>query len=286
MTQPLSDAELDVFLQPVPVMAQQREQALYAHLRPDLPADYAGPVALADLRLRLSPWHWLRGELGHDDFSRQLQHQLAEARTDPEQAEDLTTVAGVASWVGNHLEETTDEEVSCFPWDAEEWGEWGALSELRETSQGHFLPQELDLRAVTFDRPSDTRTMGFAVLQIRWQAAESATPCWGPVCIYANPEKGPRKAPWLMSAGTVLLEDPGSGEQAELTPSWSLEFGDEDPDGRAEWVGKQPRFEAGTVGKDDPGVAPAWLAAGLHYVAGQLYRADTKQALRLSLHSA
>ena len=60
---PLTDDELSRLQAPVPLERQQRDAQVRIVLRPGLPANYAGPVKLDDLRLSISPWHWLKHEL-------------------------------------------------------------------------------------------------------------------------------------------------------------------------------------------------------------------------------
>jgi len=77
---PLTDDELSRLLAPVPLEWQQRDAMVRIALRPGLPADYAGPVEFDDLRLVLSPWHWLKYELVVTPNTTALNQLLAEAR--------------------------------------------------------------------------------------------------------------------------------------------------------------------------------------------------------------
>lgn len=299
----LTPADLADLLTAVPLPVQQRDEPVRLHLRPDLPADYCGPVTLQDVRLTLSPWHWLGGELAHSPRSESLSRFLTEARAAG--AADLDTVEEVAAWVAEELA-ATDLDWYPMPGDEASWGEWGPPEEA-EAGTGSFLPPGLALPAVLFlTDPTSIEDERLVVAQVHWQQ-ETGTYA-GPVGIYASSSRvaaaGSGYPQWLMGWGALLLIDPVTGEQAELSPYWTEGEDDENDeddhdhwDGReplarreqgepqpVEWEGQQPRFEAGTFLKCDPGVEPDWLRGQLHYAAGRLVRADTGQALTLTLH--
>ena len=281
---PLTPTDLAALLTAVPLPVQQRDEAVQVRLRPDLAADYRGPVALRDVRLALSPWHWLGGELAHSPRSEYLRHSLAAART-RNAAPDLNTVEGAAAWVRAELA-TTDLDWFPVPSDADDWGVWGPPEEA-DAGTGSFLPPGLELPAVLFIAKDDPAGDGrIVVAQARWQGA--AGPGTGPVGVYASSARvaaeGSAQPAWLMGWGALLLTDPASGKQAGLSPRWT---DDEDPDEveecskQAEWAGQEPRFEAGTAYKSDQGPKPDWIRGNLRYAAGRLMRADTGQALTL-----
>lgn len=280
---PLTPADLAVLLTAVPIPVQQRDEAVRLRLRPGLAADYHGPVDLSDVRLALSPWHWLGGELAHSPRSEYLRHSLA-AAVALEAAPDLDTVEGAAAWVWAELV-TTDLNWFPVPGDADEWGVWGPIEEA-DSGTGSFLPPGLELPAVLFiaeDAPTgDGRIV---VAQARWQGAAGAEP--GPVGVYASSARvaaeGSAQPAWLMGWGALLLTDPARGEQAELSPRWTNnDLAPAEEPRPEEWAGQGPRYEAGTFIKSDPGQEPDWLRGGLHYAAGGLLlRADTGQVLDL-----
>ena len=285
---PLTPADLAVLLTAVPIPVQQRDEAVRLRLRPGLAADYHGPVALSDVRLALSPWHWLGGELAHSPRSEYLRHSLA-AAVAREAAPDLDTVEGAAAWVWAELV-TTDLNWFPVPGDADEWGVWGPIEEA-DSRTGSFLPPGLELPAVLFiaeDAPTgDGRIV---VAQARWQGAAGAE--MGPVGVYASSARvaaeGSAQPAWLMGWGALLLTDPARGEQAELSPRWTdNEYPEEDEEvqegepGAGDWDGQEPRFEAGAFYKSDQGPEPDLLRGTLHYDNGRLLRAHTGQALTL-----
>ncbi|OGX83199.1 hypothetical protein [Hymenobacter glacialis] len=289
---PLTPADLATLLTAVPFPVQQRDEAVGLCLGPGLNAIYRGPVALADVRMALSPWHWLGGELAHSPRSEYLRESVA-AATARDSAPDLDTVEGVAAWVWAVLA-TTELEWYPVPGDADEWGQWSPTDEA-EAGTGSFLPPGLEVPAVLFTTDNDLGGDGrIVVAQVRWQGANGAVS--GPVGIYASSGRvaaaGSAYPAWLMGWGAVLLTDPATGEQAELSPRWtevenSGGASDEDhvdagkvPE-LGEWVGQEPRYEAGTFYKTDSGQEPDWLREGLHYAAGRLLRADTGRALAL-----
>ena len=290
---PLTNNDLTALLTTVPFAVQQRDEPVRLRLRPGLNADYHGPVALSDVRLALGPWHWLGGELAHSPRSEYLREAVAAARARGA-APDLDTVEGVAAWVWAELA-TTGLDWYPVPGDADEWGQWGPTDEA-EAGTGSFLPPGLEVPAVLFMTDDDPAGDGrIVVAQVRWQGAAGAE--MGPVSIYASSGRvaaaGSAYPEWLMGWGALLLTDPATGEQAELSPRWTddEDFVDandqhhvdaaEEPEPR-EWTGQEPRYEAGTFYKTDLGREPDWLRGGLHYAAGRLLRADTGQALTLT----
>ena len=289
----LTPADLAAFLAAVPISNQQRDAAVRVSPRPGLAADHRGPVAPGDVRLALSPWHWLRGELAHSPRTEALNRALAAAQA-REEAPDLDTVEGAAAWVWAELE-TTGLDWRPVPGDPDEWGQWGPPEEA-DAGTGSFLPPGLALPAVLFfadDAPDgDGRIV---VAQAGWSGAAGTD--LGPVGVYAASDRvaaeGSAQPPWLMGWGTLLLADPASGEQAELIPRWMDDEPGEDGEeteqdaaepGSGEWAGQEPCFEAGTFLKLDVGQEPTWLRGNLQYAAGRLLRADTGQALTLAPH--
>ncbi|GAA4020321.1 hypothetical protein GCM10022408_37880 [Hymenobacter fastidiosus] len=278
----LTTTDLDALLSAVPVPIQQRDEAVRLQLRADLPADYCGPVTLQDVRLTLSPWHWLGGELAHSPRSESLSQALTEARATG--ADDLDTVEEVADWVSQELA-ATDLDWYTMPGDSAFWGEWGPADEA-EAETGSFLPPGVALPAVLFFIDSgSSQDERLVVAQGHWQQPNDIDA--GSVGIYASSRRvaaaGSAYPQWLMGWGALLLTDPATGEQAELSPRWT----EEDDLGElqlVEWQGREPRFEADTLLSSDPGVEPDWLRGKLHYAAGRLVRADTGQALTLTLH--
>ena len=281
----LTPADLAAFLAAVPVSNQQRDAAVRVSPRPGLAADHRGPVAPGDVRLALSPWHWLRGELAHSPRTEALNRALAAARAAGD-APDLATVAGVADWLETELA-TSGLDWYPVPDEPSEWGDWDPLMHLADTATGTFLPPQLALPAVLFFTDyGQAEDLRLVVAQAHWQEVA------GPVGIYTSAdcvaEAGSAYPEWLMGAAALLLTDPVTGEQAELSPCWT----DDDDDGQgedaaigsqaAEWGGQEPRFEAGTFYKSDQGPVPDWLRENLHYAAGRLSRADSGQALSLA----
>ncbi|AIZ65374.1 hypothetical protein PK28_17010 (plasmid) [Hymenobacter sp. DG25B] len=265
---PLTDDELNRLLAPVPLAQQQRDALVRITLRPGLPADYAGPVELADLRLMLSPWHWLAQELATTPQTEALNKQLKVMRAE---GSILTTVAQVAEWVEAQL---SAEDLSCWSIPTpEEWGRWGTLSDLEEVGTGHFISPELKLQTVFFGEEVD-----LVVLQAGWQTTESKQQ--GVPSIYARHpnvgREGSGNPSWLTSAAHLWLHDAASGQVAELVPCWETED-------HATWTGKEARYENGTFLKSDPGISPEWLTGGLTYEAGRLFRADASTLLTVRL---
>lgn len=290
---PLTPADLAALLTAVPYSVQQCGETVRLMLCFGLPADYRGSVSLSDVRLALSPWHWLGGELAHSPRSEYLRRSLAAAVV-RETAADLDTVEGAAAWVWAELM-TTGLDWYAAPCDAEDWGHWFPQEEA-EAGTGSFLPPGLELPAVMFfldDAPDEDERI--VVAQVRWQGADGTNA--GPVGGYGSSSRvaaaGSAQPAWLMGWGALLLTDPTTGEQAELPPRWT-----DDDDGQgedaaigsqaaissqaAEWGGQEPRFEAGTFYKSDQGPVPDWLRGNLHYAAGRLSRADSGQALSLA----
>ena len=287
---PLTPTDLAALLTAVPYPVQQRDETVRLKLRSGLPADYRGPVSLSDVRLALSPWHWLSGELAHSPRSEYLRHSLAAAVT-REAAPDLDTVEGAAAWVWAELV-TTGLDWYAAPCDAEDWGHWSPQEEA-EAGTGSFLPPGLELPAVMFfldGAPDEDERI--VVAQVRWQGANGTDA--GPVGIYGSSSRvaaaGSAQPAWLMGWGALLLTDPITGEQAELSPRWTDDDDDDDGQGEdaavgsqaAEWGGQEPRFEAGTFYKSDQGPVPDWLRGNLRYAAGRLLRTDSEQALSLA----
>ena len=91
---PLTDDELSRMLAPVPLAQQQRDALVRVSLRPGLPADYAGLVELDDLRLSLSPWHWLKHMFAENAHSVELSQRIKDACV---AGESLETVAEQAN---------------------------------------------------------------------------------------------------------------------------------------------------------------------------------------------
>ena len=265
---PLTDDELSQLLAPVPLAQQQRDALVRVSLRPELPADYAGPVELDDLRLSLSPWHWLKHELATSPRTAALNQKLVQERAG---GSGVTSVAQVAEWVEAQLR-TEGLSYWSIP-TPEEWGHWGTLSDLEDVASGHFITSELQLQTVFFGEEVD-----LVVLQVDCQTANSKE--GGTAGIYARHHdvgrEGSGNPSWLTSAAHLWLHAAVSEQIAELIPCWEIEA----PMTR---TGKEARFENGAYLKSDPGVAPAWLADGLKYKAGQIYRADTNALLTVEL---
>lgn len=259
MTSPLSDEQLASLLAAVPLAAQQRGQPVRVNLRPGLPDDYAGPVELADLRLQLSPWHWLRAEVAHTPRSRQLADEVAAAGFD--------TVAEAGDLVVENAE-------YFYHGDPDYWGMEGTLTAMADSGEAHFLPPALTLTDVVAWFETD----GVTALQVGWDQPGATAP--GPLHVLGNaPGRGfgQNATDWFWSAGTLLLTDPATGERAELTVAPL----DDETEAEQEEAEEDPTMWRGQPPQPGASPAPAWLAAGLHYADHCLHRADTGQELTL-----
>ena len=281
----LREQELSQLLGPVPLLNQQRDPLVRVGLRPGFHGSYTGPVDLSDLRLALSPWQWAAAELGSTPRTEDLNKALTVARA-AAAVPGLDTIAGVAAWLWQELNETGASWYS-FPGDNAYWGNWGPLGEMVEAGNGTFLPPNLELLTVLFYTDyGQEANLRLAVAQARWDSGNHSET--GPVSIYSCSDQvgaeGSQYSAWLMASDSLLLTDPATGEQAELMPGGVDD--EEAGAGPDEWAGMQSKSEPGPLYKVDRGPGPAWLRGGLLYEDGQLKRTDTGQELKWQLFLA
>ena len=286
-TRQLTDDELIQLLAPVPLAQQQRDALVRVSLRPGLPVDYAGPVELADLRLSLSPWHWLKHELVVTSTTVALNQLLTEGRVTDN---SLDTVAEIATWISDGPFDDQEDDQEERNWESaisqDYYGRNGVVSEHYDSCHGCYLPPLFDLQEVIFLGEGKTLD-DIVVTQAEWGEWHPQWAYWeegkkatGPVNIFAL-AKRPHCKWWLINADQLWLTDLSTGETYNLDPhgepaEWegiernkaeeeeSLEEEDK-PEG---WVGNPPSLSA--------------LPFGLRYEAGQLYRTDTHALLTVS----
>ena len=262
----LTDEELHSLLAPVPLELQQREALVRIDLRPGLPSGYAGPVELDDLRLWLSPWHWLRQELAISSHSEAISQGIAEARA---AGENLETAAELTSWISNELFD--DEKGYTWgsnPGDNWYWGHYDIVGD----RDGHFLHPSFEFRVVQFFE-DDSMSEGIVVAQAVWDWKGKAE-ATGPVGIFAMHEG--RDYDWLYNTDELWLTDSVTGETCKLEPG-----GDDEWENPEDWTGQIPCLHRYKSGSTDQ--SRSALLAGLRYEAGNLYRADTNALLTLAL---
>ena len=268
----LTDNELARLLAPVPLAAQLRDAPVRITLRPDLPAIYAGPVVLADLRLSLSPWHWLKHELASSPKSIALNQQIVEIRAT---GASLETVAEVADWISNELYR---EEKGCnwdeFPNDIRYWGHFGAVSDM----DGHFLSPSFDLQIVMFSDFYGESEERIVVAQAEWGEDENLVV--GPVSVFARAAEA-SYYDWLYCSDCVWLIDSNTDESPGLE-IFRARWDDREPesDNPGDWSGATPDQSSSSRIENNLTVL---MAAGLRYEAGQLYRVDSNARLTMSL---
>lgn len=271
---PLTDEELSLLLAPVPLERQQRDALVRIALRPGLLADYAGPVKLHDLRLALSPWHWLKQELAASERTAAFCQQVVEARAE---GSSLGTVAEQAGWLSNN--ELLDEGGNAWysnPGDNYYWGHYGILGEQDDL---HFLHPSFELQVVQFF-PDESFSEGIVVAQAEWGDCHTMSACWGdnkttgPAGIFASCNRSDND--WMVNPNEMWLTDSITGETCKLICSDVDEF-----ESSEDWRGVTPWLDDPKSDNTAQGL-PAPLT-GLRYDAGCLYRADTGALLTLTL---
>lgn len=274
MLRPLTDEELSRLLAPVPLERQQRDALVRIALRPGLPADYAGPVELDDLRLALSPWHWLKNELAASQRTAALCQQAVEACAE---GSSLDTVAEQASWLSdNELFEEDGNHWYSNPGDNYYWGHYGILGEQDEL---HFLHPSFELQVVQFFA-DDSFSEGIVVAQAEWGDCHIMSACWGDnkatgvVSIFACDNKSDND--WMVNPNEMWLTDSITGETCKLNCGDVGEF-----ESSEDWTGVIPWIDEHKSDNTDQGL-PTPLT-GLRYDAGCLYRADTDALLTFTL---
>lgn len=267
---PLTDDELNRLLAPVPLAQQQRDALVRITLRPGLPADYAGPVELADLRLMLSPWQWLEHELATTPHTEALNQKWTRELADA--GVEGSTLQDIGAWLYAEKASSDDENnlyAAIIPGDSMEWGHYGVVSD----RDRHFLPPAFDLQVAMFFA-DESMSEGIVVAQAVWGLGKvKAT---SPVSIYAMP--GDSQHEWLHNTDELWLSDSSTGETFKLDVGGNEVEQSENP---GDWTGAMPtldRYKFASADQDFPA-----LLTGLRYEAGQLYRADTNALLTLGL---
>ena len=282
---PLTEIELQHLWAPVPEDCQQREEMIRISLRPELDADYTGPVELQDLRLALSPWLWSKAELASSPRSQALNQALAKIRAaNPDM--ELDTMPAVVQWLAKELDKTS-QEWELFPDHPDFWKDCGTVSLSQELGEGTFIPFDLELSAVYFYTDSgQAANSRLVVVQTRYDGGHESKQ--GPVGIFTSSERmsdhSSDSMGWLLTSGDIVLKNPVTGEQAKLAPG-EVNGADEDyDDDQGTRRGTDAVFANTTAISIKKDQAPVWISGPLYYKAGRLYLTDTaEQALTLEL---
>ena len=282
---PLTEAELQHLWAPVPRDRQQREEMVRISLRPELDADYTGPVEFRDLRLAVSPWLWSKAELGCSPRTQALNQALAQVRAaNPDM--ELDAMPSVVQWLKKKLQGTR-ETWALFPTDASFWEDCGNFQLMRDSNYGTFVPIDLEVSVVYFYTESGEATHSrLVVAQTRFDKGETME--WGPIGIYTSSQGTAEHISdtigWLNTSDALLLKNLMTGEQAKLMPGEVYGADEDYGDGQGIRRGMDAVFADAITSSLVRGQAPAWVSGALHYKAGHLYLTNTtEQALTLEL---
>ena len=271
----LTDKELNQLLAPVPLVQQQRNHLVKVLLRHELAPNYVGPVELDDLRLTLSPWHWLRGELATCPQSIKISKALEAARltgADPE----LDTVAGVTEWI--HRQVNSEEEWCVHPSDPDYMEPPGELIRVLE-EVSHFLTPSLDVVVVRFElHATRTDAAGFVIVETWWYDGVYRTSDIGIYRLLERSNDHGSGYAWLDANVYLLLIDSSTGQHAKLA-ALSVYADQSAGEDSQTWAGQQPQLYTQDVPSSGDKLCGSWLACGLHFEDGRLYRRDTGQEL-------
>ena len=278
---PLTETELQHLWVPVPRDRQQREEMVRIRLRPELDADYTGPVELRDLRLAVSPWLWSQAELASSARTQALNQALAKIRAaNPDM--ELDTMPAVVQWLTKELEKTS-QKWELFPDHPDFWENCGTFDLSRESGEGTFMPIDLELSAVyLYTDSGQAANSRLVVAQTRYSSGNKTKR--GPIGIFTSSERmsehSSESTGWLLTTDDLVLKNAMTGEQVKLTIGEIDGADEEEEDGQGQVLGHQPAFADAPSGDR----IPEWSLMPLHYKSGKLYLDDTNgQALMLEL---